>query len=125
MLTFVPRAVADPHLITITARFERAFPFQGDHMTKITLSKPVASGPAYLSALELRPINFGDVPLVTKMAAMSNAPASDADVYIETIMNILARLSGVRRDVIDTIDPVDVGEILSRLAEHIEKYSKH
>lgn len=94
-------------------------------MTVITLSKPIASGPAFLNALELRPINFGDVPLITKMAAMANAPASEADAYVSTIMDILARLSGVRRDVIDTINPVDVGEILSRLAEHIEKYSKH
>ena len=94
-------------------------------MTTISLSNPIASGPAFINALELRPVNFGDVPLITKMAAMANAPVSDADIYIETIMNILARLSGVRRDVIDTIDPEDVGEILSRLADHIAKFSKH
>ncbi|MDX3976146.1 phage tail assembly protein [Shinella sp.] len=94
-------------------------------MTTISLSKPIASGPAFLGALELRPLNFGDVPLVTKMAAMSNAPASDADVYVSTIMDILARLSGVSRDVIDTIDPQDVGAILNQLAEHIAKYSKN
>lgn len=93
-------------------------------MTTITLSRPIASGPAFITALELRPISFGDVPLITKMAAMANAPASEADIYIDTIMDILARLSGVRREVIDTIDPEDVGEILSRLAEHIERYSK-
>ena len=93
-------------------------------MTVITLTVPVASGPAFLSALELRPLTFGDTPLVMKMAAMSNAPAADADIYIETIMNLLARLSGVPRDIIDTIEPDDVGEILSRLAEHIERYSK-
>lgn len=93
-------------------------------MTTIALSKPIASGPAFLSALELRPINFGDVPLITKMAAMANAPASEADIYIDTIMDILARLSGVRREVIDTIDPEDVGEILTQLAGHIEKFTK-
>lgn len=93
-------------------------------MTTIQLSKPIASGPAFISTLELRPLTFGDTPLVMKMAAMSNAPAADADIYIETIMNLLARLSGVPRDIIDTIEPDDVGEILSRLAEHIERYSK-
>lgn len=94
-------------------------------MTTISLSKPIASGPAFISALELRPLTFGDTPLVMKMAAMSNAPASEADIYIDTIMNLLARLSGVRRDIIDTIEPDDVGEILTRLAEHIERYSKN
>lgn len=93
-------------------------------MTTITLSRPIASGPAFLTALELRPINFGDVPLITKMAAMANAPASEADAYVSTIMDILARLSGVPRDIIDTIDPEDVGTILNQLAEHIERYSK-
>lgn len=94
-------------------------------MTKIALSQPIASGPAFITALELRPISFGDVPLVTKMAAMANAPASDADIFVDTIMDILARLSGVPRAVIDTINPEDVGTILTQLAEHITKYSKH
>lgn len=93
-------------------------------LTTIALSKPIASGPAFLSALELRPLTFGDTPLVMKMAAMSNAPASDADIYIDTIMNLLARLSGVPRDIIDAIEPDDVGEILTQLAGHIEKFSK-
>lgn len=93
-------------------------------MTTITLSRPIASGPAFLSALELRPINFGDVPLITKMAAMANAPVSEADAYVSTIMDILARLSGVPRAVIDTIEPDDVGEILTQLAGHIEKFTK-
>lgn len=93
-------------------------------MTKISLSQPIASGPAFLTALDLRPISFGDIPLVTKMAVLSAAPASDADLFVEAIMNLLARLSGIPRDVIDTINPDDVGMILNRLSDHIAKYTK-
>ena len=83
-------------------------------------------------ASERQAIRRLDVDAVTEAAAtkerilgaVSNAPASEADAYVSTIMDILARLSGVPRAVIDTIDPEDVGTILNQLAGHIERYSK-
>ncbi|MDX3976702.1 phage tail assembly protein [Shinella sp.] len=93
-------------------------------MTSIKLSRPVANGPEMIGSLTLRKIKLGDTPAL--MRGATAFATGDLASLGEDVLNILARLSGLPRSIVDEIDEDDLEPVLAGLTAHITAYnSKH
>lgn len=90
-------------------------------MTVITLTVPVANGPEIVRAITLRKIKMSDIPALMRGATLF--ATGDLNNLGENVLEILERLSGLPRRLIDEIDAEDVEPVLNGITAHIKAYN--
>lgn len=90
-------------------------------LTVINLTQPVANGPEIIRSISLRKIKMSDIPAF--MNGASFFAFGDFARLGENALEILERLSGLPRRVIDEIDADDIEAVLGGVTEHIKAYN--
>ena len=91
-------------------------------MTIIQLSVPLAKGPEVIRTITLRKIKMGDTPVL--LGAMTAYATGNFSTLGENILEILERLSGLPRLVIDEIDEADLESVMEGITAHLKKYNE-
>jgi hypothetical protein len=91
-------------------------------MTTISLTTPVANGPEIIRSISLRKIKMSDFPVLMRGATLF--ATGDLNNLGENVLEILERLSGLPRRIIDEIDADDIEAVLGGVTAHIKAYNE-
>jgi hypothetical protein len=80
-------------------------------MNIVKLKKPISRGPEFISVLEFRRPNFGDLQAINLVLQTES---------FDHVVTLVSRLSGVPRDLVELVDLEDVEALVTGLNQHLE-----